>query len=198
MRSPEIAEALAMFSAKNKSELIIEVWEKLDCESVGAVEIESIEKVVKERFGDAAVDSPMVIARLLADEGAELRHSEIMKLYLDRASDRPYDAALTNLFDTSQLSRLRTSLKNAENLRRKLLKENDKAGLRLLRQTAIDAKKLSSEGAKDKRLSDEQRAANAEAVEWITLWLQSPELFETWIKMRISTKEFKERFSDLK
>lgn len=187
-----------MFAAKNKTDLIIEVWEKLDCESVGAAEIESIETVVRDRFGDSAVDSPMVIARLLADEGAELRHSEIMKLYVDRASDRPYDAALTNLFDTSELSRLRTSLKNAENLRRKLLKENDNNGVRLLRQTAIDVKKNASDDSKDKRLSEERRAATAEAVEWITLWLQSPELFETWVGMRVSTKEFKSRFGEIK
>lgn len=187
-----------MFDAKNKTDLIIEVWEKLDCESVGAAEIESIETVVRDRFGESAVDSPMTIARLLADEGAELRHSEIMKLYLDRAADRPYDAALTNLFDTSELSKLRRSLGNAENLRRKLLRENENAGLRLLRQTAIDAKNLANAGSKDKRLSDEQRATNAEAFEWITLWLQSPELFETWVKMRVSTKEFKSRFGELK
>lgn len=178
--------------------MIIEVWEKLDCESVGATEIESIETVVRDRFGDSAVDSPMTIARLLADEGAELRHSEIMKLYLDRASDRPYDAALTNLFDTSELSRLRTSLKNAENLRRKLLKETENAGLRLLRQTAIEAKKKASDDSTDKRLSDERCAARVEAVEWITLWLQSPELFETWVKMRVSTTEFKSRFGEIK
>jgi len=186
-----------MFAAKNKTDLIIEVWEKLDCESVGAAEIESIETVVRDRFGDSAVDSPMVVARLLADEGAELRHSEIMKLYLDRASDRPYDAALTNLFDTSGISKLRTSLRNAENLRRKLLKEGDDNGLRILRQTAIEAKKNASEASKDKRLSDEQRASNAEAVEWITLWLQSPELFETWVKMRVSTTDFKSRFGEV-
>jgi len=187
-----------MFAAKNKTDLIIEVWEKLDCESVGATEIESIETVVRDRFGDSAVDSPMTIARLLADEGAELRHSEIMELYLERASDRPYDAALTNLFDTSELSRLRTSLRNAENLRRKLLKENDDNGLRILQQTAIDAKKNAGETSKDKRLSDEKRASNSEAFDWITLWLQSPDLFETWVKMRVSTKEFKSRFGDLK
>ena len=70
-----------MWNSRNKTELIIEVWEKLDCESVGAAEIEAIETAVDEIFGKPAIDSPMKIARLLADEGAELRHSEIMELY---------------------------------------------------------------------------------------------------------------------
>ena len=59
-----------MLQSRTKTDLIIEVWEKLDCESVGAAEISAIETVVLERFGDGAVESPMIIARILADEGA--------------------------------------------------------------------------------------------------------------------------------
>ena len=184
------------FSAKNKTDLIIEVWEKLDCESVGSKEIIAIENAVREQFGEQAVDSPMIIARLLADEGAELRHSEIMQLYVERATDRPYDAALNNLFDTSELDRLESSLRNAENLRKKLLKDNDNKGLRILRQTAIDTKTSAVKSSNDKRNSDGERHIQREAAEWITLWLQSPELFANWVKIRRSSKEFKTRFGD--
>ena len=59
-----------MWNARTKDELMIEVWEKLDCESVGRPELEAIEVAVEAHFGKPAVDSPMVIARLLADEGA--------------------------------------------------------------------------------------------------------------------------------
>jgi len=34
---------LPMWLSRNKNDLIIEVWEKLDCENVGAAEIEAIE-----------------------------------------------------------------------------------------------------------------------------------------------------------
>ena len=47
----------------------------------------------------------MVLARLLADEGAELRHSEVMELYLRAASDRPYDSMFfLSLLDTADLT----------------------------------------------------------------------------------------------
>ena len=36
-----------MWQAKNKRDLMIEVWEKLDCESVGSTEVEAIEEVVR-------------------------------------------------------------------------------------------------------------------------------------------------------
>ena len=49
---------------------MLEVWEKLDCESIGEREITAIEDVVRDIYGKNAVDSPMIIARLLANEGA--------------------------------------------------------------------------------------------------------------------------------
>jgi hypothetical protein len=184
-----------MSRAKTKTDLIIEKWEELDCESVGAKEILAIENAVRDRFGQRAIASPMVTARLLADEGAELRHDEIMKLYLDRAEQTPpHDAALRNLFDLADLNRLESSLKRAENLRRKLNSEGNKDGLRLLREEAIEAKKAAQMAAKNKSLSDGECSLHAEAAEWITLWLQSPELFETWIKMRRGSKSFKTAF----
>src|SRR6187549_2262229 len=100
-----------MWQARTKDDLIIEVWEKLDCESVGAAEIEAIETVVREQYGDAAVDSPMIIARLLADEGAYLRHSEIMTLYVDRASDRPYDPVFRNILNIDSLAAAESTIR---------------------------------------------------------------------------------------
>src|SRR5215216_1218935 len=126
-----------MWKAKTKTDLAIEVWEKLDCEDVGAAEIEAVEVVIEEQFGTQAVDSPMKIARLLADEGAALRHAEIMQLYLARVSDRPYEAAFRNVLDITGLRTALTSIKNLEGLRRKYVGENDREGLRLVREVAI-------------------------------------------------------------
>ena len=183
-----------MFDAKNKTDLIIEVWEKLDCESVGREELLAIESVIRDTYGQSAVDSPMIVARLLADEGAELRHSEIMQLYVERASDRPHDAAIQNLFDLTDLDTVHSSLKKAENLRKVLLTRNDNTALRLLRDRAIEMKKLALSTANDPRRLGDLRRVQAEAAEWITLWLQSPELFENWVRLRRASENFKSTF----
>lgn len=185
-----------MWKSRNKTDLAIEVWEKLDCESVGATEIEAIETAVKARFGQAAVESPMVLARLLADEGAELRHSEIMQLYLDRSTDRPYDAALRDIIDTSSLKRALRSLRDVENLRRKYAKESDREGLRLLKAKVLSAKQEAQKTAAGRRPAAEKQVAR-EIAHWLTLWAQSPELFETWIKLRRESKEFVDIFGKL-
>ena len=186
-----------MWKSRNKTELIIEVWEKLDCESVGAVEIEAIETAVGSVFGEPAVDSPMKIARLLADEGAELRHSEIMELHVKRASHRPYDAVFANLIDTRDLRSTLNSIRQMENLRRKFEAEADRYGLRLLRTNVIAEKESKLGLSKKASVLKESRMEAAEIAEWLTLWLQSPELFENWIKIRRGSADFVSTFGKI-
>lgn len=175
-----------MYESRNKVDLIIEVWEKLDCESVGRIELEAIEATVRERFGNAAVDSPMILARMLADEGAELRHSEIMELYVERASDRPYDAAFLNILDTSSMQKAFASIRRMENLRRKFAADKDREGMRQLREIAMTAKKELSAGTAEEK----------EVAEWLTIWLGSPEVFENWIKLRRGAPDYISKFGD--
>jgi len=185
-----------MWNARTKDDLIIEVWEKLDCENVGAVEIEAIETVVADQYGKAAVDSPMVIARLLADEGAQLRHSEIMNLYLERASDRPYDAALRNILKIDDLKSTATTIRNLESLRQKYAGENDKDGLRLVRETALAGKQTAAENIEKKGLDDDAQQMNVEIVQWFSIWLQTPEVFESWVVLRMKSPEFISKFGN--
>jgi hypothetical protein len=187
-----------MWQSRTKDDLIIEVWEKLDCESVGAVEIEAIETVVADIFGRAAVDSPMVMARLLADEGAELRHSEIMRLYIERNSDLPYEAAFRNILQLSDLRSALGTLRSLENLRRKYKSENDKEGLRLVRETALRGKRGVNEIAEKRGVDGMTRQVNIEISQWISVWLQTPEMFADWVELRQRSAEFVERFGRIR
>jgi len=185
-----------MFEAKNKVDLIIEVWEKLDCESVGAEEIAAIEQAVLDRFGKAAVESPMDIARLLADEGAMLRHSEIMELYVERSSDRPYEPALRNILNITDLPAAAGSLRRMENLRRKYSAEGDKEGLRLVIEKGREGRLEALEQAKDRKREAGERVRYSEIAEWLTLWMQSPEMFEMWIERRLESVDFQKKFPE--
>lgn len=175
---------------------MIEVWEALDCESVGAKEIIAIENAVREKFGNNAVDQPMRIARLLADEGAELRHSEIMKLDVERRLESPYDPMFRNILKFSDFKKALISIRQLENLRRKFQTENDKEGLRLVRETAIKGKQRTVMIANNSKVDEQKRAEKGEIAEWFQLWLQSPEIFENWIELRMNSKDFQEKFKD--
>lgn len=183
-----------MWQSKTKTDLMIEVWEKLDCESVGAKEIIAIEIVVRDTFGKGAVDLPMQIARLLADEGAELRHSEIMKLNVERLLESPYDAIFRNILKFSDFKQALNSIRQLENLRLKFLSDKNKEAFALLRKKAIQGKERTLMISKNEKVDEKIRQEKAEISEWFSLWLQSPEIFENWIQVRINSKDFKEKF----
>lgn len=184
-----------MLVSRNKSDLIIEKWEELDCESVGRVELEAIEAAVRERFGEAAVDRPMTLARCLADEGAVLRHSEIMQLHLERfeaASQR--DPAFLNILNVSSLQKAAASLRDLENLRRKYAADGDAEGLRLVTAKAREGREIALAAAARPNAEETEIVVNNEIAEWFTIWLQSPVMFGAWIEVRLASKEFIERF----
>ncbi|NJM54443.1 MAG: hypothetical protein HC846_14345 [Blastocatellia bacterium] len=185
-----------MYKSRTKTDLMIEIWEALDCESVGAKEIVAIENAVREKFGASAVDSPMKIARLLADEGAELRHSEIMELDIERRLESPYDAMFRNILKFANFKETLISIRQLENLRRKFTADKDKEGLRLIRETAIKGKQRALMISNNSRVDEKKRTEKAEIAEWFTIWLQSPEIFENWIELRMNSKDFRERFGE--
>ena len=51
------------WNARSRQDLIIEVWEDLDCESVGARELEQIQHALREQYGEGGLESPAAIAR---------------------------------------------------------------------------------------------------------------------------------------
>ena len=183
-----------MWNARTKNDLIIEVWEKLDCESVGASEIEAIEEALRGEFGMSAVETPMKLARLVADEGAELRHAEILELDARRRLESPYDAMLRNVLKFSDFKETLASLRRLENLRKKFARENDREGLRLVSETALKGKRRAQMISRNEKVAPEKRAEKAEISEWFTIWLQSPEIFEHWIALRQNSKDFLGRF----
>ncbi len=183
-----------MHKSRTKNDLIIEVWEALDCENVGAKEIIAIENAVIERFGDSALDSPMRIARLLADEGAELRHAEILQLDVERRLESPYAPMFRNILKFSDFKQTLISIRQLENLRKKFQSESDKEGLRLVRETALKGKNRARMISKNEKVEEKNRAEKTEIAEWFTIWLGSPEVFENWVQLRQNSKDFKEKF----
>ncbi len=186
-----------MWASRTKSDLVIEVWEKFDCESVGRAESEAIETAVESVFGGGAVDPPMAIARFLSDDGAHLRHSEIMQLYLERAGETAFDIALRNASDFSSIPTSIASIRRLDNLREKLAADNDKRSLNDLRQSVLEFRNELQELAARERTAEEVRRLAAEIDEWLSHWLKTPEMFFTWIELRQNSPDFKEKFGSI-
>lgn len=184
------------WKSRTKRDLMIEVWEYLDCESVGAHELKEIERVVRERFGGGAVESPAQVARLLADEGAELRHAEVLELDAQWRSADPYEAMFRNVLKFSTFAQAATSIKNLNNLRRQFKRKGDSEGLRRVQETALKGKQRAEMISRNRAVDEKKRLEKAEIAEWFTVWLKQPEIFQDWLELRQRSKGFRERFDE--
>lgn len=184
------------WKSRTKRDLVIEVWEHLDCESIGARELEEIARAVRERFGPGAMSSPAAMARILADEGAELRHAEVLELDAQVRGADAYEPVFRNLLRFSSFAQAAGSLKRLENLRLNYTRTGDREGLRRVRETALKGKKRAEMIARNQKVDERKRAEKAEIAEWFGVWLRQPEIFQDWVRLRQTSREFRANFSD--
>lgn len=184
------------WQARTKRELMIEVWEHLDCESVGAKELEAVREAVRERFGAGAVESPARVARVLADEGAELRHAEVMDLDVRWRTQDPYEAAFRNVLKFSTFEQAAASIRRLDNLRKQFRRRNDREGLRRVQETVLKGRQRAQMIARNQSVNERKRQEKTEIAEWFTVWLNQPEIFEDWLALRLASKDFRERFPE--
>jgi len=173
-------------------DLIIEVWEALDCESVGKHELEEIQKVLAEKFGPGAVNSPATIARAVADEGAVLRHPEVFECDFAWRERSLSEHVVASELTFSNLSEAVASFGKLEEKRHSM--SADLEALKRLRNVVISAREEVLLTARSKVLGDQQRGEAAEVAEWMTVWLRAPALFPDWLDLRMRTAEFKGKF----
>ena len=183
-----------VWKSRTKRDLMIEVWEHLDCETVGARELEEIAAAVRERFGKGATDAPAAVARLLADEGAELRHAEVLEADARWRNFDPYEAMFRNVLKFSDFAQATASLKQLDNLRRQFARQEDKDGLRRVRETVLKGKQRAQMIARNPAVNERKRAEKTEIAEWFTVWLQQPEIFADWLELRQRAPDFRARF----
>ena len=179
--------------------LVVTCWEQLNRPAVSARVITTIRKQLTKQFRAHTGTSPAVIARILADEGADLRHPEIIEsdaawreAMLDEATKefaqiQLAPEQLTDLLAAEEL------IRRLEAMRQKLEREQNKDGLAQLKSLAIQARQAAASiagNANDAQLHRTQ----TEIAEWLKVWLQTPNLFRDWLELRQRSEEFRANF----
>lgn len=184
------------WNARTKQELIIEVWECLDCESVGSRELQQIQQVLLEQFGAGAAASPAAIARTVVDEGAVLRHPEVFECDRSWREENLKKWAFREALNFSDLKAAFASVVKLEERRLLLQSDSDTQGLTDLREVVIALRKDLLLNARSRIIGESQKAQLKEAARWLGVWLQSPELFSDWLDLRRRSPEFKKKFDE--
>ena len=188
--------------ARTKRELIITAWDDLGRAKVGASELRKIQSAIRDQFGAGAVESPAAIARVLADEGAELRHPEVIEFdarwreaEIKRNSKRLGGQEAFAAGKPLRLQQAEAFIKKLERLRIESERAGDKAALRSAQKIAVDARQLAHSMARNLTLDQATRTEQVEIAEWLAVWLQTPKLFTEWLELRRRSADFRAKFS---
>ena len=192
--------AVQLPDRKTLRRLVVEQWERLKRPPIDARVLATIEAQVRKQHGNGA-SSPAAIARILADEGAELRHPQIIERDVAWRESTLDDSTREfasmqqllsgeplNLIDAEEL------IKNLEVLREKFEREESEDALRQLKALAVQARQAAQSLANNRGADEQLRATQSEIVEWLKVWLQTPGLFRDWLELRRRTEEFRRKF----
>jgi hypothetical protein len=182
--------------ARTKRDLVVEVWKQLNCDSVGANELDEIQSAIQRRFGLGAVESPAAIARLLAEEGAVLRHPEILEV--DTAWREQMLLATDEEFDFGTLSSAALAIGKLDALQKEFQSKGDEGGLWRIGQLVSNVREDLLLISRSKATSQSARSEAKEIVEWLSIWQRTPELFADWLELRLISKEFLELFPNFR
>jgi len=180
----------------------VQVWRSLGQPQVGGEELRRIQQSINEAFGEARNISPAALARILADEGAVLRHPEVIEYDARwRESQLEHEArALQGVSalvspEPIGLPEAESLINRLETLRGRLEHARDDQLSREIRALAIEGREVALSRAHNKLSSQAESDAQIEIAEWLRIWLQTPNLFAQWLELRKSSPDFQRKFS---
>lgn len=187
--------AEVFWRARTKDELIVEVWQALECSQVGARELQQIQHAIREKFGEGAINSPASIARTLAERGAALRHPEVLDFDSKWRSDQMFPGPTAELsFDS--LENAAASLEQLEARRKAFIVEHNETKLARLRELAMEIKNELLLVYKSKFVASRTRREALEVARWLTVWMEQPALFTEWLSLRRRSRQFIRLFGE--
>lgn len=182
-------------------DLMIATWRGLGGPRVGAKELRKIQRVLEKEFGAGGVQSPAAIARVLADEGAELVHPEIIEFdarwreaQIKQRLSR-FESVDGLVFSESlNLPQAEALITRLEQLRLQFARENALNDLSELTAAAAQAREKAEANSHERAADPQTKTEQAEIAEWLKVWIQTPSLFADWVELRKRSTEFKRKF----
>ncbi len=171
--------------------MVLEIYDREAMGEITALEIEIINQGLIAEYGEGGAMAPAEIARILHDEDLPIRFDQIFRM--QSATDKYVDL-FGRLNKFGNLAEAEQTLRQIDALQRKFSQEDDKAGLRYARQAVLRIKKQTAALSQSPKLTEHERAEMREIAQWMTVWLQTPDIFDQWLELRKAAEEFKTLF----
>lgn len=195
--------------ARTRQEMVLEIYDREAMGEVTEREIRIIQEGLLEAFGEGGLLSPGEIARVLLDEQLPVRLDHVLRMghRLDK-----YEEMFAGLAFPSTLREAAESLRTIDARYREFRQQGDRTGMRYARQTALRARQNALAHPHHRpNLSNWPNSPNSlnrpnwpnlevrqEIAQWFTIWLQTPDIFQTWLEIRQQQPAFRQLVDSLR
>jgi hypothetical protein len=105
--------------------------------------------------------------------------------------DPVHEKIFTGLLSFKRLDDTEKTLNRLEELRREFLATGDRLGIDGCRRVALIGRKRAESLSRNARVALAKRTQKREIAHWFAIWLETPEMFVSWLALRKNSAEFK-------
>ena len=105
--------------------------------------------------------------------------------------DPGYEETFEGLLSFKQLVDAERTLNRLEELRRRFLAAGDQVGIACCRRVALAGRRRAESLSRNVRVALCRRTQKREIAHWFTIWLETPDMFASWLALRKNSPEFK-------
>ena len=174
-----------------KREMVLEIYDREALGEVTAEEIAIINQALVEEYGEGGAMEPTEIARILHDEDLPIRFEQIFRM---GSPTEKYENLVVGFNAYGTLEEAEKTLWRINELYREFQQSGDRTGVRFVRRAALRMKKQTTALLQSHKLTERQRAEMGEIAEWVTVWLQTPDIFAQWLELRKAAAAYKNLF----
>jgi len=171
-----------------KKERILVLAHELRKPRFTPAEIEQIRRQLIAQLGERGKTSADSIVSVLEDAG--------MRVVLSTRSDTQgrYEEEFADLLHFSTLDEAEMCLVRLDELLRRFLAEQERAGAERVREVARLGRRRAEMIARNHKVEAPKRLEKQEIAGWFAMWLDTPDLFFDWLEVRKLSPEFQKQF----
>lgn len=174
----------------SKRQMVLEIYDREAMGEVTPREIAIINQALLEEFGEGGTLSPAGIARILADEDIPVRFDQVLAMI---PSANPWQWLCDEVMRCKTLEEAETAICNLNAQEQSFRRRQNRAGLRAVHEAAIAGRQQALAYASQAAADSPEQKLFQEIAQWLTVWLQNPDVFATWLELRKGSPEFRQQ-----
>jgi len=177
----------------SKKQILLDYFPARGKQPVELSDLNAARNELRRLLGSGDRTSLGYIASILREAGHEVRYED---RYSDPVMPEPYANRLKGVLEFHDLASAEKSLLRLDAIFCEYLNASDRLGTTWVRVLVKKGKLRAQSLAANPRVQAQKRREKQEIACWFQVWLETPDLFASWLELRKSSEEFQSLFGD--